>query len=326
MLWVIAISGIALIVCGWFLPWYVELTSNGIGFSPMDAVLNFTGIGTIVLYVVGLGMLSLLGGALYDIFCVATHRGTPFRYSRLRAVIALCGVAAVTVISILIGVLHEEPLFGNLSPFSVTDNAVWMTLTGFALCAFAYGLRGWISHHGGIAFTAVAFAVGAAFPMIFNQSADFVGWGARFAAIYVLLALGLNVVVGFAGLLDLGYAAFFAIGAYTTAALSGPHYGLHLPFWVIIFLGAAVASLFGAVLWRPDVAPARRLPRHRDARIRRNHPGPCDEQRLRRHRWSERTAGVPGLIRELQPRAARRHPREHQVLLLDAPACWWRSS
>lgn len=253
VLWVIAISGIALIVCGWFLPWYVELTSNGIGFSPMDAVLNFTGVGTILLYVVGLGMLGLLGGALYDIFCVTTHRGEPFRLAKPRAVISLSGVAAVTAISILIGVLREEPLFGNLSPFSVTDNAVWMTLTGFALCAFAYGMRGWITQHGGIAFTAVAFAVGAAFPMIFNQSADFVGWGARFAAIYVLLALGLNVVVGFAGLLDLGYAAFFAIGAYTTAALSGPHYGLHLPFWVIIFLGAAVASLFGAVLGAPTL-------------------------------------------------------------------------
>ena len=128
-------------------------------------------------------MLGFLGGALYDIFCVTNHRGEPFRLAEPRAVISLSGIAAVTAISILIGVIHEEPLFGKLSPFSVTDNAVWMTLTGFALCAFAYGMRGWITQHRGIAFTAVAFAVGAAFPMIFNQSADFVGWGARFAAI-----------------------------------------------------------------------------------------------------------------------------------------------
>ena len=48
-------------------------------------------------------------------------------------------------------------------------------------------------------------------------------------AIYVLLALGLNIVVGFAGLLDLGYAAFFAIGAYTDG-LPGlaAHFGIHI--------------------------------------------------------------------------------------------------
>ncbi|WP_415750430.1 ABC transporter permease subunit, partial [Burkholderia sp. BCC1988] len=44
-----------------------------------------------------------------------------------------------------------------------------------------------------------------------------------FAMLYVMLALGLNVVVGFAGLLDLGYIAFYAVGAYTAALLSSPH-------------------------------------------------------------------------------------------------------
>jgi branched-chain amino acid transport system permease protein len=71
--------------------------------------------------------------------------------------------------------------------------------------------------------------------------------------IYVVLALGLNVVVGFAGLLDLGYAAFFAIGAYTYAMLAGPQFGLHLPFWVLLFLAAALASLFGIVLGAPTL-------------------------------------------------------------------------
>ncbi|RBL67493.1 ABC transporter ATP-binding protein, partial [Pseudomonas sp. MWU13-2625] len=44
-----------------------------------------------------------------------------------------------------------------------------------------------------------------------------------FAMLYVMLALGLNVLVGFAGLLDLGYIAFYAVGAYTAALLSSPH-------------------------------------------------------------------------------------------------------
>ena len=71
--------------------------------------------------------------------------------------------------------------------------------------------------------------------------------------IYVVLALGLNVVVGFAGLLDLGYAAFFAIGAYTYAMLASPQFGAHLPFWVLLFLAAALASLFGIVLGAPTL-------------------------------------------------------------------------
>jgi branched-chain amino acid transport system permease protein len=71
--------------------------------------------------------------------------------------------------------------------------------------------------------------------------------------IYVVLALGLNIVVGYAGLLDLGYAAFFAIGAYTYAMLASPQFNLHLPFWVLLFVAAAVAALFGIVLGAPTL-------------------------------------------------------------------------
>ena len=54
-----------------------------------------------------------------------------------------------------------------------------------------------------------------------------------FALLYIMLALGLNIVVGFAGLLDLGYIAFYAVGAYIYALLASPHFGIHLPFWVL---------------------------------------------------------------------------------------------
>jgi branched-chain amino acid transport system permease protein len=69
----------------------------------------------------------------------------------------------------------------------------------------------------------------------------------------VLLALGLNIVVGFAGLLDLGYIAFYAVGAYVYALLASPQFGLHLPFWVILPIGAAVAALFGVLLGAPTL-------------------------------------------------------------------------
>jgi len=86
------------------------------------------------------------------------------------------------------------------------------------------------------------------------------------ALIYVLLALGLNIVVGFAGLLDLGYVAFFAIGAYLYALLASPqlleswgwlqdHYplGLHTPWWVVLPLSAILAGIFGVLLGAPTL-------------------------------------------------------------------------
>src|SRR5258705_11137881 len=73
------------------------------------------------------------------------------------------------------------------------------------------------------------------------------------AILFALLSLGLNIVVGFAGLLDLGYIAFYAVGAYCYALLASPHFGLHLPFWVILPIGAAVACVFGVLLGAPTL-------------------------------------------------------------------------
>jgi branched-chain amino acid transport system permease protein len=80
------------------------------------------------------------------------------------------------------------------------------------------------------------------------------------AGVYVLLAIGLNVVVGFAGLLDLGYAAFFAIGAYTYGMfasgqlLGSPlHHEFHIPFWALLFVGVFVAATFGVILGAPTL-------------------------------------------------------------------------
>ena len=74
-----------------------------------------------------------------------------------------------------------------------------------------------------------------------------------FALLYVILALGLNIVVGFAGLLDLGYVAFYAVGAYFYAILASPHFGIHLPFWVLLPGGALLACVFGVLLGAPTL-------------------------------------------------------------------------
>ena len=86
------------------------------------------------------------------------------------------------------------------------------------------------------------------------------------ALLYVLLALGLNIVVGYAGLLDLGYVAFFALGAYMFALLASPHLtetfpaiaaifpnGLHTSFWIVVPLAALVAGAFGVILGAPTL-------------------------------------------------------------------------
>ncbi|WP_311223753.1 MULTISPECIES: ABC transporter permease subunit [unclassified Acidovorax] len=89
---------------------------------------------------------------------------------------------------------------------------------------------------------------------------------ADLALLYVLLALGLNIVVGYAGLLDLGYVAFYAVGAYLFALMASPHLsdtfagfaamfpnGLHTSLWIVIPLAALVAAIFGAVLGAPTL-------------------------------------------------------------------------
>jgi branched-chain amino acid transport system permease protein len=69
--------------------------------------------------------------------------------------------------------------------------------------------------------------------------------------IYIMLGIGLNVVVGFAGLLDLGYVAFFAIGAYGYALLASPQFGIHVPFWLMLPGCVAIAGIGGALLGIP---------------------------------------------------------------------------
>ena len=86
------------------------------------------------------------------------------------------------------------------------------------------------------------------------------------ALLYVLLALGLNIVVGYAGLLDLGYIAFYAVGAYLFGLMASPHLwdtfpavkalfpdGLHTPLWIVIPLAAGIAGLAGVLLGAPTL-------------------------------------------------------------------------
>jgi branched-chain amino acid transport system permease protein len=118
-----------------------------------------------------------------------------------------------------------------MRPLFDTQQHPWLVWVGFALIGIALALLPFALAQVGTTWVRIA----------------------NYAMLYVLLALGLNIVVGFAGLLDLGYIAFYAVGAYTYALLASPHFNLHLPFWVILPLGAAVAALFGVALGAPTL-------------------------------------------------------------------------
>src|SRR5918996_1772707 len=118
-----------------------------------------------------------------------------------------------------------------MHPYFDTRKRPWLIYLGFAMV--------------GLALAVLPFAVaqmGTTWVRITN-----------YAILYVLLALGLNIVVGFAGLLDLGYIAFYAVGAYTYALLASPQFGLHWSFLALLPLAALVAAVFGVLLGAPTL-------------------------------------------------------------------------
>lgn len=99
-----------------------------------------------------------------------------------------------------------------------------------------------------------AFVAAAAFP--FTQSDDQYATIGVYILIFATVALGLNVVVGLAGLLDLGYVAFLGVGAYTAALVSGSPsspLSIQLPFWASALIGAVVSMVFGVLIGAPTL-------------------------------------------------------------------------
>ncbi|MEU5719041.1 branched-chain amino acid ABC transporter permease [Streptomyces sp. NPDC020403] len=134
----------------------------------------------------------------------------------------------------------------------------YMLTAGFAVGAlFKSGLLARLSAltttHRSIA-VAAAFVAAAAFP--FTQTTDQYTLIAVNILIFATVALGLNIVVGLAGLLDLGYVAFLGVGAYTAALVSGTTasaFDVHFPFWAAVLTGAAVSLIFGVVIGAPTL-------------------------------------------------------------------------
>ncbi|MEU9205807.1 branched-chain amino acid ABC transporter permease [Streptomyces sp. NPDC048332] len=134
--------------------------------------------------------------------------------------------------------------------FLITAGFTFTALTRAGLIARITALT---TKHRNVTLTA---ALVAAFCFPFTQdTAEYALIGANIL-IFATVALGLNVVVGLAGLLDLGYVAFLGVGAYTAALVSGAPLsaiGVHFPFWAAVLTGAAVSLIFGVLIGAPTL-------------------------------------------------------------------------
>jgi branched-chain amino acid transport system permease protein len=116
-------------------------------------------------------------------------------------------------------------------------------LAGLLFAAFLY-MMPWLSQDEGWGFLPKL-------PLIPTTGTDFTGVLTLYVIPYVIIALGLNVVVGQAGLLDLGYVGFFATGAYTVGVLTSKH--AHWQWFIALIVAVAITMLFGVVLGAPTL-------------------------------------------------------------------------
>ncbi|MER7727265.1 branched-chain amino acid ABC transporter permease [Streptomyces sp. NPDC096323] len=134
--------------------------------------------------------------------------------------------------------------------FLITAGFAFTALTRAGLIARITALT---TKHRNVTLTA---ALAAAFCFPFTQdTAEYALIGANIL-IFATVALGLNVVVGLAGLLDLGYVAFLGVGAYTAALVSGAPLsaiGVQFPFWAAVLTGAVVSLIFGVLIGAPTL-------------------------------------------------------------------------
>ncbi len=203
--------------------------------------------------VAGGGWLALLGTALLLAggAMLPPGRSVTWRY-RLPDWVEFLAIAAVLGLSMVgfvtaLGIPDPENFFCFLVALGAGMFGAWRL-----------GLLHWIgalgARHRGVTVTA-AFVVAAAFP--FTQGTDDRWLNVMVnVGIFAAVAIGLNIVVGLAGLLDLGYVAFLGVGAYVGALLSGAaasSIGWHPPFLVTLAIGAAVAGLAGVIIGTPTL-------------------------------------------------------------------------
>jgi branched-chain amino acid transport system permease protein len=198
-------------------------------------------------WVAGTGALL---GALGALQLPADERpaGPPRTLPSWQEILVIVAAVAAGLAVFTFGITAEKEIFTGFLL------AVCFTLAGLHQTGLLGRLSALTTKHRPVA-VAAAFAAFAAFPFIQTSNAyNLLGVN---ILIFATVALGLNVVVGLAGLLDLGYVAFLGVGAYTAALVSGSGFstirGFSLPFPAAALLGAAAALVFGVVIGAPTL-------------------------------------------------------------------------
>ncbi|MEV7564299.1 branched-chain amino acid ABC transporter permease [Streptomyces tanashiensis] len=180
-------------------------------------------------------------------FATAPARRLPSMHSSVEILI-ITGILAVAlgVFTYGIGTEYDELFLG----FLITAGLGFAAVNKSGLMQQAAQLT---KKHQNLSI-AGAFTAAALFP--FTQTDDQYATLGVYILIFATVALGLNIVVGLAGLLDLGYVAFLGVGAYAAALVSGAPtspFGVHLPFWAAILVGAGASLVFGVLIGAPTL-------------------------------------------------------------------------
>ncbi len=223
-------------------------------------VLSVVVLGAIAIELEGLvavnpgGWLLFAGSLVAMVGTRLEFPGTPGAVSRLR----LPSWAEI----VLIAVLMLAALFGAAYILGVRDGGTFVstlviaaTLVGGVVRSATGKLVGRAARHNRRVLVLSAFLVAFLFPFTQNGLDDNMSIAAK-SVIFAVTALGLNIVVGFAGLLDLGYIAFLGAGAFVAAMLSNSAFatiGWHPPFVVVMIIAGCVSGLFGLIIGSPTL-------------------------------------------------------------------------
>jgi branched-chain amino acid transport system permease protein len=168
-------------------------------------------------------------------------------------------VVFVIVLFLVAGVLTSGGQGGVVNPYAgATFLSVLAALGGAFAGLNASGLLTWVAavserHRG---FSVIVLLLVALVLPLTSAGTEYWMTVAANIGVYAATAIGLNIVVGLAGLLDLGYVAFMGIGAFTAANLSGAaasEFGIHVPFPLVMVICALVAGVFGAIVGSPTL-------------------------------------------------------------------------
>src|SRR6266545_6835802 len=211
-------------------------------------------------------MVAIIVGLIIGLLSSTGHAvKTPqqgLRFGAINGVVA----GGLLIVGQLLRSLWLDPLAGQTPldlGFGAFGSALVAGVVGLVIAAVVAALLAAAQQLRGTRRTMAIGAIVGAYLLLLPQIDSFLrlGWLGDVIPmiIFIILALGLNIVVGYAGLLDLGYAAFFAIGAYTAGMLSSTHLSgqfsssWSMSFWLVIWIAAAVAALFGIILGAPTL-------------------------------------------------------------------------